>query len=190
MIIASPTVGIYRQKNSLNAGSDYGAICAVLTLSDLSSIRLHLSALELALECPALPLLATTSHQVLWPPGQARPEWHREHGEKSCDTVCMSAMAAGARANLFDERLGGRCLADFLCGALEVPTADAGHLIVSVLAEQGHGHGQLDFIRRPLIGTIAQYRVDRHHVIQQTQLETTACQMRNTEVFGMAVGRS
>ena len=62
MIVVSFTVGIYRQKSSLKAGAGYGAICAASTLSALSSIRLHLSALELALERPALRLLTVASH--------------------------------------------------------------------------------------------------------------------------------
>ncbi len=83
MIFVSFTVGIYRQKSSLNAGAGYGAICAASTLSALSSIRLHLSALELALERPPLRPLTVASHRVFWPPAQARPEWHRGHAVRS-----------------------------------------------------------------------------------------------------------
>lgn len=83
MIVVSFTVGIYRQKSSLKAGAGYGAICAASTLSALSSIRLHLSALELALERPALRLPTAASHRVFWPPAQARPRWHRGHAVRS-----------------------------------------------------------------------------------------------------------
>ncbi|MGE8375080.1 MAG: hypothetical protein ACN6N5_07040, partial [Diaphorobacter nitroreducens] len=64
MIVVSFTVGIYRQKSSLNAGAGYGAICAASTLPVLSSIGLHLSPLELALKHPALRFLTAASHRV------------------------------------------------------------------------------------------------------------------------------
>ena len=70
MIVVSFTVGIYRQKSLLNAGAGYGAICAASTLLALSSIRLHLSALGLAMKRPALRLLTAASHRVFRPPAQ------------------------------------------------------------------------------------------------------------------------
>lgn len=73
----------YRQNSSSFAGAGDGAIRAASTLSTLSSIRRHLSALELALERPALHLLTATSHRVFWPPAQARPGWHRGHAVRS-----------------------------------------------------------------------------------------------------------
>ncbi len=83
MIVVSFTVGIYRQKSSLKAGAGYGAICAASILSALSSIRLHLSALKLALERPALRLPTAASHRVFWPAAQARLGWHRRHAVRS-----------------------------------------------------------------------------------------------------------
>jgi len=52
------------------------------------------------------------------------------------------------------------------------------------------GHGQLDFMRRPLVGTVAHHRIDRHHVVQRSQLETPARQELNAEILGMAIGRA
>ncbi len=86
MIVVSFTVGIYRQKSSLKAGAGYGAICAAATLSALSSIRLHFSALELALERPALRLLRRHPTQCpgrLLKPAQDQPRRRWSLAEKA-----------------------------------------------------------------------------------------------------------
>lgn len=80
----------YRQNRTSFAGAGYGAICGASTLSTLSSIRLHLSALEFALERPALRLLTVASHRVFWPPAQARPGWHRGHAVRSLVAIRLA----------------------------------------------------------------------------------------------------
>lgn len=50
MIDIGPYRRFYRQNRTSFAGAEDGAICAASTLSALSSIRMHLSALELALD--------------------------------------------------------------------------------------------------------------------------------------------
>lgn len=87
----------------------------------------------------------------------------------------------GSRKNFLDDHL---CIIRVAClsgSAVEMPSLNPVHLVMTVFSKQGHGGA--DFMGSPMIGPLPHHRIDGHHIVQGRQPEATTRQELDAEII-------